>query len=132
MFNMTIILVYSVACHKIYLITDNIFHNGHGRDVHHSIKFSSTKILYSTLVSIIHNKPRWLNTTALMKTGRISIITVSEILQVTVLLQRFHLIKPLSPHHYKIEIEILTKKRLWALILIMENYTFWNILGRKT
>ena len=56
-------------------------------------KCSSKENLYWSLVSIIHNNPTWWNTTALMKTVKISIIAVSEHLQVTVLLQRFHWIK---------------------------------------
>ena len=58
-----------------------------GPPVHHQIECSSTENLYWSLVYIIHDKPTQWNTKDLIKTGRLSIVTVWYNGKGTVLLQ---------------------------------------------
>ena len=55
------------------------------------------------------------------KTGRISVVTVSGNWQATFFWNDFTECKCLTPYHYQIKIELLTKKRPWALLAIIEN-----------
>ena len=93
----------------------------HGPPVHHSIKWLSTVNLYCLLVSIIHDKPTWWNTTALVNNGRNYINIVSENFQVTVLLQLFHWIQTSVTSSLSNWNWTLKNKMPWTLIEMAYN-----------